>query len=72
MFTTFDNDNDQATVNCADQYTGVWWFMSCKYAHLNGRYSSTNPTVYDDGVQWKDWRGDKYSLKSTEMKIRRL
>ena len=72
MFTTFDNDNDQATNNCADQYSGGWWFLSCKHAHLNGRYLLTNPTGFDDDVQWKDWRGDKYSLKSTEMKIRRL
>ena len=28
-FTTYDNDNDVASVNCANNYRSGWWFYSC-------------------------------------------
>ena len=42
-------------------------------SNLNGRYydvaeDDARPIL--DGVLWKSWRGDKYSLKESEMKIR--
>ena len=73
MFSTFDNDNDgHVSGNCAATYNGGWWFSSCKQAYLNGKYYTTNPIAYDDGISWQDWRGHLYSLKYTEMKIRRF
>ena len=73
MFSTFDNDNDgHASANCAATYNGGWWFKSCKQAYLNGKYYTTNPIAYDDGISWQVWLGHLYSLKHTEMKIRRL
>lgn len=72
MFSTFDSDNDGYDRNCAAVFNGGWWYNSCKLAYLNGKYYKNNPTAHDDGIQWYDWRGDSYSLKHTEMKIRRL
>ena len=72
MFTTFDKDHDEASSNCAEKFSGGWWFRNCKFANLNGLYYSTNPITDKDGIDWKDWRGNEYSLKTTEMKIRRL
>ena len=28
-FTTYDNDNDQHTINCAAGHQGGWWFSGC-------------------------------------------
>lgn len=37
-FTTKDSDNDKWSKNFAVQYTGVWWYESCRYSNLNGKY----------------------------------
>ena len=37
-FTTRDNDNDASLNNCAQQWTGVWWYILCYLANLNGQY----------------------------------
>ena len=72
MFTTIDRDNDEHDDNCAIKLKGGWWFEHCKHAHLNGLYKTTNFTNDDNGILWHEWKGDTYSLKHTEMKIRRL
>ncbi|KAH8402977.1 hypothetical protein KR222_001992 [Zaprionus bogoriensis] len=28
-FSTFDNDNDQYAVNCAETFKGAWWYRDC-------------------------------------------
>ena len=71
-FSTRDNDNDNLSGNCADNWNGAWWYNACYQSHLNGPYY-TNPTGADTwyGIIWYDWKGDSYSLKFTEMKTRR-
>ena len=68
-FSTHDADNDAWSSNCAVRYKGSWWYKDCYHANLNGQYL---PGPHDDhtGVNWNTWKGDKYSLKETEMKIR--
>ena len=69
-FTTRDNVNDNGG-NCAQQWNGAWWFNSCFQSHLNGPYYQ-NPVVSSwRGIIWYDWKGNRYSLKFTEMKTRR-
>ncbi|CAC5394954.1 Fibrinogen-like protein A,Ryncolin-4,Angiopoietin-related protein 7,Angiopoietin-related protein 1,Ficolin-3,Ficolin-1-B,Techylectin-5A,Ficolin-2,Ryncolin-1,Tenascin-R,Fibrinogen-like protein 1,Angiopoietin-1,Tenascin-X,Fibrinogen C domain-containing protein 1-A,Tenascin-N,Ryncolin-3,Tenascin,Fibroleukin,Fibrinogen C domain-containing protein 1,Fibrinogen gamma chain,Ryncolin-2,Fibrinogen beta chain,Angiopoietin-related protein 6,Techylectin-5B,Angiopoietin-related protein 2,Angiopoietin-2,Microfibril-asso len=71
LFSTFDRDNDKDTINCAKIYHGGWWSKSCHHANLNGRYlSGTSP--YAEGINWYEWHGFYYSLKSVKMMIRKL
>ena len=70
-FTTFDKDNDLALdANCAIVYEGAWWYRYCHRSNLNGRYLSGSFTSRANGVSWRAWRGNRYSLKTTEMKLR--
>ena len=69
-FTTKDKDNDQDSSNCAKVYKGAWWYRACHHSNLNGRYLYGNHSSYADGVNWKSWKGQYYSVKKAEMKIR--
>ena len=69
-FSTYDQDNDLFNGNCASSYKGAWWYKSCHYSNLNGRYLSGPHTTYADGVNWRTWKGQYYSLKISEMKLR--
>ena len=70
-FSTKDQDNDvHQTANCAVSYKGAWWYSDCHNSNLNGKYLSGTHTSYADGVEWYQWKGHYYSLKTTEMKLR--
>ncbi|XP_061388848.1 fibrinogen C domain-containing protein 1-like [Musca vetustissima] len=70
-FTTKDQDNDtDNNNNCAQLYTGAWWYRSCHASNLNGSYLKGATTVYAKGVVWQSFRGHYYSLKFVEMSIR--
>ena len=71
-FSTKDKDNDHnLPASCAIQYNGAWWYNSCHNANLNGKYFSGSHTSYAVGVNWQTWKGYHYSLKTTQMKIKR-
>ena len=70
-FTTRDQDNDRAGGNCAQSYKGAWWYSVCHDSNLNGLYHGGPHSSSADGVIWQTWKGDYYSLKITEMKLRR-
>ncbi|XP_066281029.1 microfibril-associated glycoprotein 4-like [Branchiostoma lanceolatum] len=69
-FSTKDRDNDTGGGSCAQTYKGAWWYTSCHAANLNGLYHAGAHQSYADGVNWGTWKGNNYSLKHTEMKIR--
>ena len=70
-FSTKDQDNDVwAAGNCSGRHKGAWWYNGCQFSNLNGVYRTSNPSTEKDGLQWYDWKGHYYSLKTTEMKIR--
>ncbi|XP_035684426.1 microfibril-associated glycoprotein 4-like [Branchiostoma floridae] len=69
-FSTKDRDYDENPTNCAQRFKGGWWYGSCHSANLNGLYHAGSYTSYGDGVNWSTWKGSRYSLKHTEMKIR--
>ena len=70
MFSTKDADNDNAREHCARKYKGAWWYQGCHNSNLNAQYLRGKHTSHGDGVNWDHWRGEYYSLKMTEMKIR--
>ena len=71
-FSTKDRDNDHSNPgSCAIRFKGGWWYRDCHNANLNGRYLFGPITSYADGVIWYHWKGHYYSLKYSEMKLRR-
>ena len=73
-FSTRDQDNDAHHTHCAQTHTGGWWYRSCHNSHLNGHYYPSGPysSRTAKGVAWYHWKGHYYSLKVTEMKVRRV
>ncbi|ELU10892.1 hypothetical protein CAPTEDRAFT_114000, partial [Capitella teleta] len=69
-FSTFDEDNDVYSGNCASMYKGAWWYSKCHSSNLNGAYLNGAHKSYADGVEWRNWHGYHYSIQFTEMKIR--
>ena len=71
-FTTKDRDNDvHDGGNCATLKSGAWWFENCNQAHLNAPYSRSSSVSMWQGIIWYAFKGAQYSLKFTEMKVRR-
>ncbi|XP_037948107.1 ryncolin-1-like [Teleopsis dalmanni] len=71
-FSTKDNDNDSSAKNCAQTYTGAWWYYDCHRSNLNGQYlrGSYSKDQYAQGINWFTWHEYYYSLKYTHMAIR--
>ena len=70
-FTTPDEDNDFGSDgNCALKYHGGWWFKWCHKAFLNGPYIRGPNSFIGEGIIWKGFKDFRYSLKSSQMKIR--
>ncbi|XP_013792766.1 techylectin-5B-like [Limulus polyphemus] len=70
MFSTRDRDNDKLEKNCATTYKGGWWYNTCHHSNLNGLYLGGPHEESAVGINWYHWKGHKYSLKKSEMKIR--
>ena len=64
-FSTKDRDNDKSSVNCAASDHGAWWYQSCSYCNLNGKYKLSG-----GGVVWLHSNGNYYSLRKAEIKVR--
>ncbi|XP_007907142.2 angiopoietin-related protein 3 [Callorhinchus milii] len=73
-FSTRDRDNDLLDdINCAEDYSGGWWFSNCGDANLNGRYSKTRlkgKVERRKGLFWSNWKGRFHVVKSTRMMVR--
>ncbi|XP_062597799.1 ficolin-2-like [Saccostrea cucullata] len=72
LFSTKDVDNDLASGNCAASFKGGFWYSNCHTANPNGQYLKGNHESMADGINWKTWRGYKYSLQTFSMKIKPL
>ena len=71
-FSTKDFDQDTYSHSCAQSYKGGWWYKNCHAANPNGLYLRGNHTSYADGVNWHSFRGYYHSLKTFEMKLRKI
>ena len=70
-FSTIDKDNDESSTNCAEVYSGAWWYKSCHFSHLNGlNYGTGESTPLGAGIGWRGFNGLHDSLKSDVMAIR--
>ncbi|KAM4663158.1 ficolin-1-B-like [Discoglossus pictus] len=69
-FTTKDQDNDEHPSNCAELFTGAWWYGACHNSNLNGHYLRGPHKTYANGVNWESGKGQYYSYKVSEMKFR--
>ena len=73
-FATKDRDateHGKDKVPCSTVFQGAWWYKTCQISNLNGVYLQGEVDPIYHGVTWKKWRGKYYSLRTTEMKIRR-
>lgn len=54
------------------RHHGAWWYHSCSWANLNGLYHGGpySTSRVSDGVKWTTFRGMRYSLQRTEMKLK--
>ena len=70
-FSTKDRDNDKYSGNCAAYYKSAWWYNNCLRANLNGYYyHGSHVGSAHRGINWDKWKGQSYSAKRAEMKIR--
>ncbi|XP_073233535.1 microfibril-associated glycoprotein 4-like [Porites lutea] len=70
-FSTKDRDNDRRSdASCAILCKGAWWYYSCVDSNLNGLYRHGKHSTLWKGVNWYQWKGDTYSAKRAEMKIK--
>uniref|UniRef100_K1Q9A0 Ficolin-1 n=1 Tax=Magallana gigas TaxID=29159 RepID=K1Q9A0_MAGGI len=72
MFSTKDQDNDAWPRNCAEEFQSGWWHNACHCANPNGVYLAGNTSIYAVGIVYQPWRGYYYSLKSTQLMVRRI
>uniref|UniRef100_A0A3P9HFB2 Fibrinogen C-terminal domain-containing protein n=1 Tax=Oryzias latipes TaxID=8090 RepID=A0A3P9HFB2_ORYLA len=72
-FSTFEKDQDAWHDNCGKKSLGAFWYKECTYANPNGIYRwGKDGTIQAVGVEWEQWKGSNYSLKSISFKIRPL
>ena len=66
-FTTYDQDHDTNSGNCASSYRGGWWYYSCSQGKLTGDpYSSSTSNVY---VKWPRVSNDAMRFAIMEIKL---
>ncbi|KAK0065166.1 BpsFReD17.1 [Biomphalaria pfeifferi] len=67
FFSTFDRDNDKSSGNCAEQYSGAWWYSNCQPYTLNGKWGSKSG---GHGLHWVGLTRYDNSVSFSEMKLR--
>ena len=67
-FSTKDFDQDTWSNNCAESYTGAWWYHACHGSNINSfQYGDFPPS--NKLMIWAAFKGSN-PMKKTMMKIR--
>ena len=71
MFSTYDVDQDGLrSMHCAVHRHGGWWYKSCVFANLNGKYLTPGEkTPLRKGMVYYSFKGDQ-SLRVSKMMFR--
>ena len=69
-FLTKDHRGTGSSAQCPVRHKGAWWYDLCHYSNLNGQYLRGGHTSPADGVNWYQWMGYRYSLKTSIMMIK--
>ncbi|XP_076337660.1 techylectin-5A-like [Tachypleus tridentatus] len=69
-FTTKDKHNDIDYSNYAQAFKEAGWYKHCHSSKLNGFYLNGEHESYADGLQWSEWKGQKYSFPDVDIKTR--
>ncbi len=72
-FTTYDKDQDGLNGgNCAVTFKGAFWHDICHLANPNGQYDHGTATAFAEGINWETFKGRGYSLKTIELKVKKI
>ena len=71
-FSTKNRENDLRSDQCAVTFKGAWWYNACHHSNLNSQFLGGPHSSLADGINWDSWKGHYYSLKFSEMKIRKM
>ena len=70
-FSAKDLDQDaNSGANCAQSYTGAFWYNACHRVNINGQYLKGQTNQHAKGMVWDGFKGHNYSLKTAQMKFR--
>ncbi|XP_052711201.1 ficolin-2-like [Crassostrea angulata] len=71
-FSTWDDDNDlQSGYSCASWKSG-WWHKGCSCSNPNGLYLRGETSLQNQGITYGPWRNFWYSLKKTQLMVRKV
>ena len=68
-FSTFDQDNDGDSRNCAAKYKGGWWYKNCYNSNLNNLYPGSS-SKSDEMMSWHVWKTTYGDISFSEMKMK--
>ena len=68
-FSTYDQDNDRYSGNCAAKYKGGWWYKKCYRSNLNNLYPGSSPKS-DEMMRWKTSKNSFGDISFSEMKMK--
>ena len=70
-FSAKDKDQDTKKYeSCAQKHTGAFWHADCHHVNINGQYLKGQNDQGGKGATWMAFKGQSYSLKTTQMKFR--
>ena len=67
-FSTYDQDNDSGSSNCASSWRGGWWYYNCAQGKLTGDPYSSSTSTSNAYAKWPSI--SSYALRDVYMEIK--